>query len=127
MKVPMLVSAILIGLSSSADARDVLLLCHLDGPQSWPGFNIRVDLENFAVTRYDPGRFSRHEATITFDYIEYTEGMFLTRINRNSGDLVSSSYTGTIVRGSCEKTDDHVRWEENICCSLIPVEPKSDR
>lgn len=122
MKTLILASAILTGVSASADARGVFLLCRVDGAPSWPGFNIRVDLENSAVTRYDPGRSSYHEATIAPDYIEYRQGMYQTRIDRNSGDWVAWSYTGSMAKGSCEKTDDPQRLEHNICCYLKPRE-----
>ena len=122
MKTLILASTILTGLSVSADARDIFLLCHVDGARSWPGFNIRVDLENSAVTRYDPGNSSRTQANITPDYIEYSEGMYETRIDRNSEDWVAWSHTGSMAKGSCEKTDDPQRLEHNICCDVRPRE-----
>jgi hypothetical protein len=114
-------SAILIGLSGSADARDVLLLCRGEGGPS-VGFNIKVDLENSALTKYEPGGRSHYVATITPEYIEYPHGMIMTRINRNSGDWVAWSYTGTMMgKGSCQKTDD-MRRLESLCCYPKPRE-----
>jgi hypothetical protein len=121
-KTLMLALTILIGLSAFADSREVSLLCRVDGAPH-PGFNIRADLENSALTVDEQSRSSHYVATITPDYIEYTVGMFKTRIDRNSGDWVAWSYTGRMsARGSCQKTDDQRRLEENICCYLKPRE-----
>ena len=38
------------------------------------GFNIKVDLENSALTKYEPGGRSHYVATITPEYIEYRVG-----------------------------------------------------
>ena len=121
MKPLILFSAILIGLSASADARDVLLLCRGEGGPS-VGFNIKVDLENSALTKYEPGGRSHYVATITPEYIEYLHGMIMTRIDRNSGDWGAWSYTGTMMgKGSCQKTDD-MRRLESPCCYPKPRE-----
>jgi hypothetical protein len=119
MKKLMLTSAILIGLGAAAEAREIFLLCHLDGA-SHPGFNIAVDLERSTLTVDDQLRSSHYEAKITPDYIEYNAGMFSTRIDRKSGDWAAWSYTGSAAKGSCQQTDDQRRLDQNICCYVKP-------
>lgn len=113
-----LVPAMLIGLGAAASARDIALLCRIDG-SPYLGFNIRVDLENSAVTVDETARSSRYVATITAERIEYSGGMFTTRIDRVSGNWEAWSYTGTMsARGSCQQTDDQRRLDQNIGCCL---------
>jgi hypothetical protein len=116
---PIFIGSIFIGLSASAHAEDLFLLCRTDG--AFAGFNIGVDLANSALTVYEPTRTRRYPATITPDAIEYTAGMFATTIDRRSGDWVAWSYTGTMAgRGSCQQTNDQRRLEENV----ISVKPR---
>jgi hypothetical protein len=123
MKTLMLACAIfigpIIGLSASAHADNFFLLCRTDG--AFVGFNIKVDLASSTLTVYEPTRTRRYPATITPDAIEYSAGMFATKIDRKSGGWVAWSYTGTMsARGSCQQTDDQRRLEENI----ISVKPR---
>ena len=121
MKTLVLASAILIGLSAFAHARELFLICHVDGAQYGSGFDIRVDLATSAMTEYDHvGRSSRSEAIIAPDYIEYRRGMFRMRIDRKSGDWVGWTYTGQMAKGSCQITDDVRRLERDLCCIVKP-------
>lgn len=120
MKRLILASAIFIGLGASAHARELFMLCHADGVP-YGGFDIRVDLETSALTEYDhQDRSKRYQATITRDYIEYSRGMWLTRVDRKSGDWVGWSYTGQMAKGSCQLTDDPRRLEKDLCCFVKP-------
>lgn len=112
------VGQVFIGLSVSAHARDVFLLCRIDG--AFAGFNIRLDLDHSALTVYEPARTRSYAATITPDTIEYSAGTFQTRIDRRTGDWVAWSYMGAMSRGSCQQTDDERRLEENV----ITVKPR---
>jgi hypothetical protein len=115
-KTLMLVAAILMGLGATTDAREIFLLCHADGDRYGGGFDIRVDLDNSALTRYDRvGRSSRSQAIITADSIEYRLGTFDMRVDRKSGDWVGWSYTGQMAKGSCQITDDPRRLEKDLC------------
>jgi hypothetical protein len=120
-KTLMLVSAILMGLGATADTREIFLLCHADGDRYGGGFDIRVDLDSSALTRYDHvGRSSRSQAIITTDSIEYHLGTFDMRVDRKSGDWVGWSYIGQMAKGSCQITDDLRRLEKDLCCIPKP-------
>lgn len=118
MKTLLLASAILIGLSASAAAREVFLMCRTNGVP-YAHFDIAVDLETSVLTFHHD---RDHQATITPDYIEYHSAMVTTRFNRKSGNWQGWTYAGTMnAQGSCQITDDRRRFEDDI----IPfVEPR---
>jgi hypothetical protein len=125
MKTLMLASAIIVGLSASADAREIFLFCRTDGAAPYLRFDIGVDLEASVLTfYYDQEHSSRFRATITPDYIQYHQAMTTTRFDRKTGDWVGWTYAGTMNgKGSCQITDDRRRLEEDLLPVVKPLLP----